>query len=189
VLDVDYTLFDHRSPAENARELGRPFLHEFLAAAYEHYDIVIWSATSMSWIELKMKELGCADHPAFKLCMMFCAGAMIGVDSATYGVLNVKPLGVLWGQFPQYSPASTIMFDDLSRNFLMNPRSGLKIRPCRGMTLAANRAQDDELLGLAAYLELIRGELDLSALSHRHWERALRKRQPIRRDRVKDGEE
>jgi ubiquitin-like domain-containing CTD phosphatase 1 len=52
---VDYTLFDHRSPAENARQLGRPYLHEFLTLAYERYDIVIWSATSMKWIELKMQ--------------------------------------------------------------------------------------------------------------------------------------
>ena len=35
VLDIDYTLFDHRSPAETALELMRPFLHEFLTAAYE----------------------------------------------------------------------------------------------------------------------------------------------------------
>jgi ubiquitin-like domain-containing CTD phosphatase 1 len=34
VLDIDYTLFDHRSPAESGAELMRPFLHEFLTAAY-----------------------------------------------------------------------------------------------------------------------------------------------------------
>lgn len=71
VLDIDYTLFDHRSPAENPHELMRPCkfvayitylfcyfppffnectfvvadLHEFLTAAYSEYDIIIWSAT------------------------------------------------------------------------------------------------------------------------------------------------
>lgn len=35
VLDIDYTLFDHRSPAETGYELMRPFLHEFLTDAYE----------------------------------------------------------------------------------------------------------------------------------------------------------
>ena len=35
VLDIDYTLFDHKSTAETGRELMRPYLHEFLATAYE----------------------------------------------------------------------------------------------------------------------------------------------------------
>lgn len=72
VLDIDYTLFDHRSTAENPLQLMRPCmlldflvsvfyhyplstdeslgyliadLHEFLTAAYAEYDIIIWSAT------------------------------------------------------------------------------------------------------------------------------------------------
>ena len=35
VLDIDYTLFDHRSTAETGTELMRPYLHEFLTAAYQ----------------------------------------------------------------------------------------------------------------------------------------------------------
>lgn len=35
VLDIDYTLFDHRSVAESGEELMRPYLHDFLESAYE----------------------------------------------------------------------------------------------------------------------------------------------------------
>lgn len=35
VLDIDYTLFDHRSVAESGLELMRPYLHFFLESAYE----------------------------------------------------------------------------------------------------------------------------------------------------------
>lgn len=52
VLDIDYTLFDHRSVAENALQLMRPYLHEFLTEAYKDYDLIIWSATSMKWISV-----------------------------------------------------------------------------------------------------------------------------------------
>ncbi|KER31619.1 hypothetical protein T265_02133 [Opisthorchis viverrini] len=58
VLDVDYTIFDHLTPAENARQLARPYLFEFLKRAYVHYDIAIWSATSMTWILAKLGQLG-----------------------------------------------------------------------------------------------------------------------------------
>lgn len=35
VLDIDYTLFDHKTPAETGAELMRPHLHDFLASAYK----------------------------------------------------------------------------------------------------------------------------------------------------------
>jgi ubiquitin-like domain-containing CTD phosphatase 1 len=37
VLDIDYTLFDHRTTAETPAELARPHLHSFLTAAYAAY--------------------------------------------------------------------------------------------------------------------------------------------------------
>ena len=132
VLDIDYTLFDHRTPAERPEELARPHLHAFLAAAHASYDIVIWSATSMRWVELKMRELGVLNHAEYSITAMLDHQAMITVQTERHGVFDCKPLRFLWEKFPGiYSEQNTIMFDDLRRNFAMNPRNGLKIRPFR----------------------------------------------------------
>lgn len=183
VLDVDYTLFDHRSPAQTPAELMRPFLHEFLTAAYPHYNIIIWSATSMKWIDAKMDGLGVSSHPNYKVSMYFDYGAMITVKTDKYGVFNTKPLGVLWGQFSDMcTPENTIMFDDLGRNFIMNPENGLKIKPCR--SLHTTRDTDTELRDLTQYLlAIVEDDVqDLRELDHKHWRRYLRRRRKRQRD-------
>nr|KAF6449283.1 ubiquitin like domain containing CTD phosphatase 1 [Rousettus aegyptiacus] len=90
VLDVDYTLFDHRSCAETGVELMRPYLHEFLTSAYEDYDIVIWSATNMKWIEAKMKELGVSTNANYKITFMLDSAAMITVHTPRRGLIDVR---------------------------------------------------------------------------------------------------
>lgn len=170
VLDIDYTLFDHRSVAETGLELMRPYLHEFLTSAYEDYDIVIWSATGMKWIEEKMKLLGVANNPNYKIMFYLDSLAMISVYSPKYGGMDVKPLGVIWGKFKQYSSKNTIMFDDIRRNFIMNPKNGLRIRPFRQAHL--NRSTDKELLYLLKYLkDLAKHCDDFATVNHRHWEK------------------
>lgn len=78
-------------------------------------------------------------------------------------LLTMSPCSAL--QF--YNPSNTIMFDDLKRNFVMNPQNGLVIKPFRKAHL--NRATDTELVGLTEYLLAI-AELDnLSGLDHRRW--------------------
>lgn len=168
VLDIDYTLFDHRSPAESGYQLMRPYLHEFLTSAYKNYDIVIWSATSMKWINEKMKLLGVSTHTDYKIAFHLDHLAMISVHTPKYGVIDVKPLGVIWGKYKQFSAKNTIMFDDIRRNFIMNPQSGLKIRAFRQAHL--NRHRDKELLKLSKYLELIASIDDFQTLNHKKWE-------------------
>ncbi|XP_012500239.1 PREDICTED: ubiquitin-like domain-containing CTD phosphatase 1 [Propithecus coquereli] len=176
VLDVDYTLFDHRSCAETGVELMRPYLHEFLTSAYEDYDIVIWSATNMKWIEAKMKELGVSTNANYKITFMLDSAAMITVHTPRRGLIDVKPLGVIWGKFSEfYSKKNTIMFDDIGRNFLMNPQNGLKIRPF--MKAHLNRDKDKELLKLTQYLKEIAKLDDFLELNHKYWERYLSKKQ------------
>ncbi|KAG7200664.1 hypothetical protein KM043_001218 [Ampulex compressa] len=168
VLDIDYTLFDHRSVAESGVELMRPYLHEFLTRAYKDYDIVIWSATSMRWINEKMKLLGVSKHSDYKIAFHLDSLAMISVHTPKHGVVGVKPLGIIWGKYKQFSAKNTIMFDDIRRNFIMNPQSGLRIRPFKHAHVTRNK--DRELLKLAKYLELIAKVDDFQTLNHRHWE-------------------
>ncbi|KAJ4912468.1 Ubiquitin-like domain-containing CTD phosphatase [Raphanus sativus] len=169
VLDIDYTLFDHRSTAENPLQLMRPYLHEFLTAAYAEYDIIIWSATSMKWVELKMGELGVLNNPNYKITALLDHLAMITVQSDSRGIFDCKPLGLIWALLPEfYNSQNTIMFDDLRRNFVMNPQNGLKIRPFRKAHV--NRDKDDELVLLTRYLLAISELDDLSSLDHSRWE-------------------
>ncbi|XP_050310877.1 ubiquitin-like domain-containing CTD phosphatase 1 isoform X1 [Anthonomus grandis grandis] len=170
VLDIDYTLFDHRTTAQSGAELMRPYLHEFLTSAYEDYDIVIWSATNMKWIIEKMKLLGVDRHPSYKIAFYMDSLAMISVQAPKYGMIDVKPLGVIWGKFEQYTPKNTIMFDDIRRNFIMNPKNGLKIRPFR--EAHKNRCTDNELLRLSKYIkDLAKFCDDFTTVNHKNWEK------------------
>ncbi|KAL6840236.1 hypothetical protein ACP4OV_030046 [Aristida adscensionis] len=172
VLDIDYTLFDHRSSAENPKELMRPYLHQFLAAAYTSYDIMIWSATGMKWVELKMEQLGVLSNPEYKITALLDHLAMITVQSehqTRKQTFDCKPLGVIWAQFPEYyNEKNTIMFDDLRRNFVMNPQNGLVIRPFK--KAHSNRDDDRELAKLTQYLLNIAELNDFSELDHNKWE-------------------
>lgn len=71
-------------------ELMRPYLHEFLTSAYEDYDIVIWSATGMKWIEEKMRLLGVSTHQDYKIMFYLDYLAMITVHTAKYGTIDVS---------------------------------------------------------------------------------------------------
>lgn len=62
------------------------------------------------------------------------------------------------------------MFDDIRRNFIMNPKSGLKIRPFRQAHL--NRDKDRELVHLSTYLlDIAQYCDDFDTLNHKKWEK------------------
>ena len=52
--------------------MKRPGADQFLASVYQHYDIVIWSQTSLRWLEIKLSELGFLrpDRPYKFLCVL-----------------------------------------------------------------------------------------------------------------------
>eukprot|EP01126_Amoeba_proteus_P016350 TRINITY_DN1755_c0_g1_i5.p1 TRINITY_DN1755_c0_g1~~TRINITY_DN1755_c0_g1_i5.p1 ORF type:complete len:151 (+),score=25.43 TRINITY_DN1755_c0_g1_i5:189-641(+) len=140
-----------------------------LEAVYPYYDIIIWSASSMKWIEEKMKLMSLDVSPRWKITAYFDHSAMITVNTDKYGVINTKPLCVVWGIFPQhYSHKNTIMFDDLRRNFLMNPGNGLCIKAFRNGPTSGR--EDTVLLHLTDYLLLIKDLNSFSSLDHNVWE-------------------
>lgn len=108
------------------------------------------------------------------------SGAMISVYTKEHGFEDVKPLPVIWEKYPTlYSQKNTIMFDDVSRNFLLNPYNGLKIRPFKRAHFT--RATDRELFNLTQYLMMIANHDDFSKLDHRRWEDMLERQKFIER--------
>lgn len=122
------------------------------------------------------QELGVSTNANYKITFMLDSAAMITVHTPRRGLIDVKPLGVIWGKFSEfYSKKNTIMFDDIGRNFLMNPQNGLKIRPF--MKAHLNRDKDKELVKLTQYLKEIAKLDDFLELNHKYWERYLSKKQ------------
>lgn len=142
-----------------------------------------------------MGELGVLNNPNYKITALLDHLAMITVQSDTRGIFDCKPLGLIWALLPEvlsyyivttinysiflyyllmdcymqfYNAQNTIMFDDLRRNFVMNPQNGLKIRPFRKAHV--NRDKDEELVMLTQYLLAIAELDDLSSLDHSRWE-------------------
>lgn len=123
----------------------------------------------------------CASHPDYKLTAYLDARAMVTVRSRRHGVYDCKPLPLFWAKLEQlghgelYGPHNTLMFDDLRRNYVFNPRQGLVIRPFRKSF--RSRATDRELVKLKHYIQAI-ARLDRAAferLDHDRWEKWLRR--------------
>ena len=71
----------------------RRYLHELLKEVYPYYDIVIWSATSMRWIEIKLRELGISNNPEYKISMLMDGTCMVAVNSSRKGTPNSASFG------------------------------------------------------------------------------------------------
>ncbi|KAF9388120.1 hypothetical protein CPB97_001571 [Podila verticillata] len=170
VLDLDYTLIDCKALNSHMFDIMRPGLHDFLTVCYEHYDIVIWSQTSWRALEAKITTIGLLDHINYKIAFVMDISTMFSVLSQRDGKPfkhQVKALDIIWQKFPQFSARNTIHVDDLSRNFAMNPKSGLKIGAYKNG--AVSRHTDKELVHLAKYLVEITKSSDFKELDHKNW--------------------
>lgn len=175
VFDLDYTVFDHRSSAEGAHDLIRPWAHAMFTSLYPRWNLVVWSATSMSWLLTKLRVLQLDNQAAFGFAAALCNAACVEVRLPE-GRKRVKPLAVPWAIWPgTCTPANTVAIDDIERNFMLNPGHGLRVRACRHLIQPAVRADDVELLRLAQYLHAIRALPDMHAVDHRRWRRMVRR--------------
>mmetsp|Transcript_52225 Transcript_52225/g.122364 ORF Transcript_52225/g.122364 Transcript_52225/m.122364 type:complete len:206 (-) Transcript_52225:35-652(-) len=188
VLDLDYTLFDMKSAAEqvtgssahnnlDSADLVRPYTHWFLEKLYPHYDLIVWSQTSWKYIEMKLTDMGLLSNPAYNFAFVLDRTSMFPVESklkdGTTRKHEVKPLEFIWRKFPgQYSAKNTIHIDDLSRNFAMNPKNGLKCVAYK--SYHSMRATDKELYYIGHYLEAVAGVDDLTSLNHGEWREFLK---------------
>ncbi|KAF9261389.1 HAD IIID h [Marasmius fiardii PR-910] len=175
VLDLDYTILDTKPLTSGSlppAECARPGLHEFLEAVYPHYDICIWSQTSWVWLETKLVELEMIGSSRnYHISFVLDKTSMFTVFSDRDGKQmqhHVKPLQIIWNHFPQFDASNTIHIDDLSRNFALNPQSGLKIGAFKNAHTPQSLA-DQELWKLARYLVHIAGLPDFKGLAHKGW--------------------
>lgn len=79
-----------------------------------------------------MIECGLIGDPDrdYSICFVLDRTSMFPVYSERNGKPfkhEVKALEVIWKQFSWYNETNTIHVDDLSRNFAMNPKNGLKV--------------------------------------------------------------
>jgi len=91
-----------------------------------------------------------------------CIDAMLKV-----GPKQVKPLGVIWKNFPDFDAKNTLIIDDKEHNFLLNPQNGLWIKPytCQ----KTSTSNDKSLLFISSYLEKIAKVNDFTKLNHKEW--------------------
>lgn len=150
VLDLDHTLLDFTSKASDvtAEQMKRPYLDQFLTICYAHYDLAIWSQTSWRWLEIKLFELGLATSESYKLCFCLDKTTMFRAANKEY----VKPLALIFTKNPKginWGLHNTLHIDDLSRNFALNPKSGITIAPYHRAALVstatATTAHDSEV--------------------------------------------
>jgi len=177
------------STQETIERMKRPFMDEFLAKAYQSYDLVVWSQTSWRWLETKLIELGMLANPRYRFCFVLDKTSMFAVTSTSRSGKKVKhyvkPLKIIWNKFPGiWGPHNTVHLDDLSRNFALNPCNGLKVS---AFYRKKQGKRDVELNGLARYLEKLALEVkDFTTVEMKYWQDVVAGNKNLRS--TKDGE-
>jgi ubiquitin-like domain-containing CTD phosphatase 1 len=59
-------------------------------------------------------------------------------------------LSFIWKKFDHFNSKNTVHIDDLSRNFVLNPKNGIPVKAFK--QAQQTRHEDDELIHLKEYL-------------------------------------
>ncbi|XP_011299565.1 uncharacterized protein [Fopius arisanus] len=160
VVDVDYTLTCHDGTP-------RDFVDEMFTSVYEHYDIVLWTASTRDFLESRIKIMKLQENVNFKIAFCLEGEAMVPVFSWKFDdYIYVKALDLIWKKFPRYSVKNTIIFDDNWRNYALNKTCGLSTARYREVSCSTVRS---ELLRVAEYLKIISRLINLDIFDHNHW--------------------
>lgn len=117
-------------------------------------------------------------HSDYKIAFVLDQKAMFSIVNTKdrkHKKHQVKPLQLIWSKLP-FGPHSTVVInidtihiDDLSRNFAMNPQSGLKIAPFKNAPVLKHT--DRELVHLTKYLLQLSLVDDFRLLNHSKWKK------------------
>ncbi|BGP12797.1 hypothetical protein JCM10213_008058 [Rhodosporidiobolus nylandii] len=174
VIDLDYCVLDTKGwqePTFSTQLFMRPYLHDMLSIISPYYDVVFWSQTHWRWLEQKLLELdvvGPSKKGKWNIVTTLDHGPMFDVYSEKNGQSwkhQVKALGIIWAKFPgQYTAENTLHIDDLSRNFALNPKNGIKVHAYKDALF--NGSTDRELLYVAKYLLQLVDKADVTQFDH-----------------------
>ncbi|KNE70129.1 HAD hydrolase, family IIID [Allomyces macrogynus ATCC 38327] len=176
VVDLDHTLFDCRARGvRNRADLLRPGTHEMLTTLYPHYDLVVWSQTVRAALESKLAGMGLLTHPGYRIAFVLDRSAMIELALPNWDAPHpVKPLAVIWARFPGvYTARNSLHVDDVRRNFVLNPRNGIKVVPWYVGKTSKGAVKDTECTRVAQYLLHVAEHVeDVTSVDHSRWRKA-----------------
>ncbi len=191
ILDLDQTLLDYSglrvgdTPPPDAL---RPHCSAFLKSAARQFDIAMWSMSTEECVRAKLKHLNMERHgiyPVFALSRQYSIRCSFASKHGDYnGVYHAKPVDYVLRLCPMYTTENILFVDDnplamtlsMDHALLVRPwfRAAHSRRPLYGFEPSTGKGETD-LLELAYYLHLIRGEPAIQRAAGHSWRADLRR--------------
>ncbi len=176
VLDLDETLiFGSEKPLERSADLiidekyyiyQRPHLQEFLSFSFQNFLVGIWTSSSLSYASAIVKAILTPEQNLeFLWDRERCTYRYDHDTDKYYWVKNLKKL-----KKKGYYLESIIMIDDSPDKIEENYGNHIRVSEYTG------QEDDDELLLLITYLNIIKDEANIRAVEKRGWSTRIKNR-------------